>query len=213
MNVLDLEQGSPEWLQARCGSLGASRIADALARTKSGWGASRGNLLTELVCERLTGTPTECFVSDAMRHGTEQEPHARAMYEFLHDAEVKQVGLVLHPTIKGTHASPDGLVGEHGLIEIKAPSSRVHIETLMGAPINDRYIKQMQWQMAVCERAWCDFVSFDPRLPAEMQLFVKRVPRDDELIAELEREVAAFLEEVDETVASLRQTYQHSEAA
>jgi predicted phage-related endonuclease len=129
----ELIQGSQEWLNARAGSLGASRVADVIAKTKSGWGASRANLMAELIVERLTGAPvTDKFVNAAMIWGTEVEPQARAAYEFYKDVSVKQVGLVRHPTIGGTHASPDGLVGDDGLIEIKAPQTSNHIETLIG---------------------------------------------------------------------------------
>src|SRR4051812_34183970 len=107
-----LEQGSQEWLQARCGSLGASEVADAIARTKTGWGASRANTMAALIVERLTGVPQETFVSAAMKHGTDTEPQARAEYEFMRDVEIVQVGLIRHPFIAGTHASPDGLIGE-----------------------------------------------------------------------------------------------------
>lgn len=178
-------------------------IADATAKTKTGWGASRANLAARLVVERLTGVTAEIFTNDAMRWGTEQEPAAREMYAFAAAAEVKQIGLVLHPAISMSHASPDGLVGDDGLVEIKCPSSAVHIETLLGATIDGKYVKQMQWQMACTGRQWCDFVSYDPRLPAEMQLHVQRVPRDPQMISDLEMAVVLFLEEVAATVEQL----------
>jgi putative phage-type endonuclease len=162
----ELIQGSEEWKLARCGSLGASRLADAVARTKTGYGASRANLMAELLVERLTGIPTDGFVSPAMQWGTDKEPDARAAYEFRSDVEVAQVGIVPHPTIAGTHASPDGLVDTYGLIEIKCPNTASHVETLLGDEIAGKYVTQMQWQMACTGRDWCDFVSFDPRLPA-----------------------------------------------
>lgn len=148
-----------------------------------------------------------------MQWGKDCEPRARAAYEFTRGISVVEVGLGLHPTIKGTHASPDGLCGDDGLLEIKCPASATHIETLTGAPIPDRYIKQMQWQMRIFDRAWCDFASFDPRLPLEMQLHVERVKRDDDLIEEIEGEVVKFLAEVDATVADLRARYLEKEAA
>jgi putative phage-type endonuclease len=198
-----LIQGSAEWRQARCGSLGASRVADALAKTRSGWGASRANLMAELIAERLTGVPAESFTSAAMQWGTVTEPDARAAYEFRHDVDVTLVGLVRHPSIPMTHASPDGLVGDDGLVQIKCPNTSTHIDTLLGGSILGAYVKQMHWEMACTGRAWCDFVSFDPRLPEEHRLFVKRVPRDDKLIAELEREVETFLAEVDHKLARI----------
>lgn len=213
MKVIDCEQNSAEWLAARCGSLGASSIADMVAKTRTGWGASRFNLAARIVCERLTGTPQESYTNAAMQWGHDTEPQARAMYEFMRDVAVQQVGLVLHPSINKSHASPDGLVGEDGLIEIKCPNTATHIETLLSEDVEGKYVKQMQWQMACCGRAWCDFVSFDPRLPAEMQMFVQRVRRDDEFIAELEREARLFLAEIDKTIATLSDKYLSREAA
>ena len=213
MNTLDVIQGSREWLVARAGSLGASQIADALAKTKSGWGASRTNLQAKLVAERLTGEPQDTYCSPAMQWGKDNEDRARAAYEFKHGVSVEEVGMVLHPTLKGTHASPDGLVGIEGLLELKCPNTATHIETLRGGAIPNKYVLQMQWQMNLCERQWCDFASFDPRLPIEMQLHVERVTRDDALIAEIEAEVTAFLSEIDETVAGLQARYLHKEAA
>lgn len=212
MNTLDLAQGSDEWRAARAGSLGASQIADAIAKTKTGWGATRANLKAQLVVERLTRTATEGFTNAAMQWGTEQEPEARLAYEFATDVSVVEVGLVLHPTIKGTHASPDGLVGDDGLLEIKCPQSATHIETLRGQSIPGKYETQMLWQMACTGRQWCDFASFDPRMPEEMRLFIKRLPRDDARIAELEAEVTAFLSEIDATVAELTRLYGLPEA-
>lgn len=203
MKIIDCIQGQPEWHAARRGRIGASSIADATAKTRTGWGASRANLAARLVVERLTGTTADSFTNDAMRWGTEQEPAAREMYAFASAAEVKQIGLVLHPAISMSHASPDGLVGDDGLVEIKCPSSAVHIETLLGAPIDGKYVKQMAWQMACTGRAWCDFVSFDPRMPAEMQLHVQRVHRDDKMISDLEAQVVEFLAEVAATVDQL----------
>lgn len=213
MSDLDLIQGSNAWLEARVGSLGASRIAEAVARTKTGWGASRANLMAEMVAERLTGAPADRFTNAAMQWGTEKEPEARAAYEFLADADVSVVGLVRHPAIAGTHASPDGLVGEDGLVEIKCPNTATHIDTLLGRKVPEKYVTQMQWQMACTGRSWCDFASYDPRLPEAMRLFVSRVKRDDALIADLEKDITIFLAELGEKVASLRALYCGEERA
>lgn len=213
MRVVDCEQGSDEWRLARLGKVGASAVADATARTKTGWGASRANLAARLVAERLTGTLTEGFTNDAMRWGTEKEPEARQVYQFVHSVEVKQIGLVLHPSIDMTVASPDGLVGDDGLVEIKCPQTATHIETLLFREADSRYIKQMQWQMACTGRQWCDWVSYDPRMPGEMQLFVRRVSRDPAMIAELEKQVADFLSEVSDTVDRLVKLYRTPMAA
>jgi putative phage-type endonuclease len=208
MIVIDCEQGSDEWLLARCGKATASRMGDLMAKTKSGWGASRANYAAELVAERLTGKPAEKFKNGSMEWGSAHEAEARALYEFLHDCDVRTVGLVPHPSIDMSLASPDGLVGDDGLVEIKCPNTSTHIETLLGSGIDKRYGLQMAWQMACTGRKWCDFVSYDPRLPAEMQIHVTRINRDDDMIRELQHEVALFLKEVDETVAKLLAKYQ-----
>jgi putative phage-type endonuclease len=213
MTDIDLVQGSDAWKLARVGSLGASRIADAVARTKTGYGASRANLMAELIAERLTGIPADTYQNAAMLRGTEKEPEARAAYCFYKDCNVIQVGLIRHPTIEGTHASPDGLVGDDGMLEIKAPNTSTHIDTLLGDPISDRYIKQMQWQMACADRQYCDFVSYDDRMPEHMRLFVKRVPRDDKMIAALQMEVITFLSEVETRLLGLEKLYGKREAA
>ena len=201
--MIDLIQGSSEWLAARCGMVTASRVADVIAKTKVGWGASRGNYMAELIAERLTGQPAQSYTNAAMQWGTETEPQARAAYEFFRDATVVQVGLVPHPTIPMTAASPDGLVGDDGLVEIKCPNTATHIDTLLGQSVPGKYGTQMQWQMACTCRQWCDFVSFDPRMPAHLSLFVKRVFRDDKAIAELESAVTEFLAELDGKVKEL----------
>lgn len=198
-----MEQRTEEWFAARLGKVTASRVADVMAKTKSGPSASRKNYLAELVAERLTGMQGERFQSAAMQWGTDQEPQARLAYEFLTDNPVEEVGFIDHPTIEMFGASPDGLVGDKGLVEIKCPNTATHIDTLLTGKIDRKYLIQMQAQMACTGRDWCDFMSFDPRLPADLQTFVQRVDRDDEVIAEIEDEVAAFLTDLDGTVASL----------
>jgi hypothetical protein len=146
-----------------------------------------------------------------MKWGIETEPEARTAYEFMMDREVTLVGFVIHPSIDMAGASPDGLVADDGLVEIKCPNTATHIKTLLTDTIAEEYLKQMQWQMLCCDRAWCDFVSYDPRLPARMQLFVKRVAREDG--AEIEQQVRDFLKEVDATVEALSQKFQLAEAA
>lgn len=211
--MLDIEQGTPEWFAARCGRVTASRVADIIAKTKSGPSASRANYLAELVAERLTGSTAPSFTNDAMRWGTEQEPAARMAYEFHEEVEVSQVGFVIHPRIEMAGASPDGLVNADGLVEIKCPNTATHIDTLLGQTVPAKYTTQMQWQMACTGRQWCDFVSFDPRLPVDMQMFIRRVHRDADLIADLEAEVEAFLRELDDKVTRLRDLYSTAEAA
>jgi putative phage-type endonuclease len=205
--MLDIVQGTQEWLQARCGLVTASRVADVVAKTKSGYSASRATYMGELIAERLTGVPAQGFTNAAMAWGTATEPLAREAYRAQSFDEVVEVGFVLHPRIALSGASPDGLVGADGMLEIKAPNTSTHIETLLSGKVPSKYETQMFWQMACAERAWCDFVSFDPRLPPEMQLFVKRLERDDERIAELEKEVAAFTAELDEKIEKLTSIY------
>lgn len=209
----EMIQGSPEWHAARCGKVTASRVADVIARTKTGWGASRSNYMAELVAEILTAEPAVGYTNAAMQWGTEKEPEARAAYEFLTDAEVVEVGFIEHPSILMSGASPDGLVGDDGLLEIKCPSTATHIETLIERTIPAKYVTQMMWQMACTGRQWCDFVSYDPRLPEEMKVWIKRVPRDPEMIAMLESEVSIFLGELDAKIATLRSLYLTREAA
>ena len=198
-----IEQGTPEWFAQRLGKVTASRVADIIAKTKTGVAASRGNYLAQLVAERLTGQAADSFKSGAMQHGTETEPMARMAYETETGQMVTEVAMIQHPKIEMAGASPDGLVGEDGLVEIKCPNTSTHIATLMADKAPSGYMAQMQWQMACTGRTWVDFVSFDPRMPEDMQLFIKRVPRDEKLIAEYEAEVIKFLAEVQETVDKL----------
>lgn len=207
------EQGTDEWLSERAGKVTASRIADLMAKTKSGYSASRKNYMADLIAERLTGVPKQGFTNAAMQWGTETEPQARAMYDFQTGNSVLEVGFIAHPSIKGTGASPDGLVGDKGLVEIKCPNTATHIDTLRGSKIDRKYLLQMHWQMICTERDWCDFVSFDPRLPDEMQMHIVHVERDADLCAEIEAEVTAFLTELDEAVADLRARFEMKEAA
>jgi len=204
---IDLVQGTDEWLSARLGRVTASRVADVIARTKSGPSASRANYMAELVAERFRGSRDETFTNAAMAWGTEQEPDARVAYEFRTDAVVEQVGFIRHPTIVMSGASPDGLVLADGLVEIKCPNTATHIETLLTSAIPGKYETQMLWQMACTGRAWCDFVSFDPRMPEQMRLFVKRFERDDARIAEMEQQVREFLFELDTIIRRLIQSY------
>ena len=209
----DIIQGSAEWHALRCGRVTASRVADVVAKTKSGWGASRANYAAELIAERLTGEPAERFTNAAMQWGTDHEPDARAAYEFFRDAAVVEIGFVDHPSIAMTGASPDGLVGEDGLVEIKCPNTATHLDTLLSQTVPAKYVTQMLWQMACTGRKWCDFVSFDPRLPESMSMFVTRVERDDKRITELETEVAAFLNELSTKLEQLNSLYGVKEAA
>ena len=198
-----IEQGSPEWFAQRLGKVTASRVADVIAKTKTGYSTSRDNYMAQLVCERMTQTVAESFTNAAMQWGTETEPLARAAYEAYADVLVDEVPMIAHPTIEAAGASPDGLVGDDGLVEIKCPNTATHIDTLLSQTVPGKYNTQMQWQMACTGRQWCDFVSFDPRMSDGLQLFVKRVPRDNAYIQMLEEEVRKFLVELDNKITKL----------
>jgi putative phage-type endonuclease len=207
-----MEQRTDAWLTERCGKVTASSIYKVMARTKTGYGADRANYAAQLIAERLTGCPAENFTNAAMQWGIDTEAQARAMYAFQVGESVVETGFHPHPVIALTGASPDGLVGDRGLVEIKCPNTATHISTLTGGGIDRKYILQMQWQMACAERDWCDFASFDPRLPDEMQIHIVRINRDDALLAEIETEVSAFLAEVAATVAELEARYRKEAA-
>ena len=195
-----MQQGTTEWFMARLGKVTASRVSDIIAKTKSGYSTSRQNYLAQLVVERLTQKQTETYTNAAMQWGTDTEPLARAAYEIANDLMVDEVGFVDHPSIAMAGASPDGLVGTDGLVEIKCPNTATHIETLLNDTIKSEYKTQMQWQMACTGRLWTDFVSFDPRMPSKHQMKVIRVNRDDATIKMLEDEVSKFLLEFTKTV-------------
>ena len=203
---MDLQR-TEAWHQQRLGKVTASRVADVVAKTKTGYSTSRANYMAELICERLTGMQGASYSNAAMQWGTETEPMARVAYEGTVGALVIETGFVPHKSIPMAGASPDGLINDDGLVEIKCPITATHIETLLGQTVPAKYITQMQWQMACTGRKWCDFVSFDPRMPEEMQIFIKRVERDDETILSLEREIMMFLSELDEKVSKLKEKY------
>ena len=199
-----MDQRSPEWFADRCGKVTASRMADVVAKTAKGYGASRANYMAELVVERLTGKPTEGFTNAAMQWGTDQEPFARDAYSAKTGELVTEVGFVNHPRIENAGASPDGIVGT-GLVEIKCPNTASHIEYLMSKEPPQKYYYQMQWQMACAMAEFCDWVSYDPRMPQELQLLIVRIYRDEDCIKMLEAEVETFLSELDAKVKALKE--------
>ncbi|MBQ0803111.1 MAG: YqaJ viral recombinase family protein [Sulfitobacter litoralis] len=205
-----MEQRTEEWFAARLGCVTASRIADVMMKPTT---AGYSNYKAQLVCERLTGVATEGFTSSAMQHGTDTEPQARAFYEMETGLDVAEVGFIPNASIPMSGASPDGLVGELGLVEIKCPQPAEHIRVLGGGDIKRNYLLQMQWQMECTGREWCDFVSFNPSLPHEMQMHCQRVEADRELQADIAKAVTAFLADVDATAKHLIETYQKKEAA
>jgi putative phage-type endonuclease len=195
-----IEQGTPEWHELRRGKVTASRVADILAKTKTGPSASRQNYLIELALQRTTKTIEPSYTNAAMEWGTATEPQARVAYEVATNNFVDQVAFVDHPTIKWFGCSPDGLVGKDGLLEIKCPNSATHWEYFKAKEPPKKYFIQMQAQMAVTGTKWCDFVSFDPRMPERSQLLVVKVPRDPEFILQMETEIQIFLNEVEAEV-------------
>ncbi|KAB0668967.1 YqaJ viral recombinase family protein [Oryzomonas sagensis] len=202
---MDIQQGTPEWFQMRLGKVTASKVADVMSKGRgSAESAGVRNYRAQLVCERLTGAMEETYTNAAMQRGTELEPFARECYEFLKGVTVEQVAFIDHPTIPMAGASPDGLVGDDGLVEIKCPNTATHIDYLLGGEPPAQYIPQMTWQLACTGRKWVDFVSYDPRLPEEMQLFVVRFRRDDGEIQKMEAAVVAFNSSVDQMIADLR---------
>jgi len=207
-----MEQRTDEWFQARLGKVTASRISDVLAKTKTGYSISRQNYLVQLVTERLTGQKADSFfMNQAMQDGVDREPIARKLYEVLNDVIVTEVGFYDHPRIAMSGASPDGLLPELlvfgiGLVEIKCPIETTHTNTLMSKKVPSKYIPQIQWQMACVPNAkFCDFISYNPNFPPEMQLFVSRVEKDLQYVLELEAEVEQFLKEVDQAILQLKE--------
>lgn len=200
-----LQSDLEAWKLARVGCVTASRICDALAKTKTGWGTGRANYAAELVVERLTGGCGESgYINAAMQWGIDTEPHAIAAYEFRENVTVAPAAFVRHPAIEWAGASTDGFVGDDGLIEIKCPNTATHIETLLSQKPANKYITQMQWEMACTGRKWTDFVSFDPRLPERLRFFQQRVARDDAAISQLEKDVEVFLSEIEDTLKRLQ---------
>ena len=196
-------QRSEAWYRARLGKVTGSRVAEATARTKSGWGAAREVYMVELMTERLTGIPMDSFRSAAMQWGVDMEPQARAAYAFHTDVDVVEVGFAAHPVLAMAGCSPDGLIGSEGMLQIKCPNPRTHMNTLLTGEIDPDYIKQMQWEMACTGRVWSDFVSYDPRLPAPYSMFIQRVERNPEFIGAQEADVATFIAELDAKLATL----------
>ena len=201
--ILDVEQGTERWAQERCGRITASRCGEVIATTKKGEAAARRDYRTELIIERLTGVPVAQYVSREMQWGLFQEPFARAMYEITRGIEVDQAGFVVHPHIPYFGCSPDGLVGDDGMIQIKCPNTTTHLAWWMAGAIPLEHIPQMLAELAVTGRRWVDFVSFDPRLPERLQLFVRRYTRDEKHVASMETEVVHFNGELEGAIKAL----------
>ena len=199
-----MKQQTDEWFAARIGLVTASRISDVMAVLKNGQeAATRKNYRAQLVAERLTGTKAESYSNAAMQWGTDNEPIARSAYEVDAGCFVDEVGFVPHPVIDGTGASPDGLVEGEGLVEIKCPNTATHIDYLIANEVPSEYQYQMLWQMECTGRKWCDFVSYDPRMPDDLQLFVIRFNFDEARVATIRQSVLVFLDEIDSTIEKL----------
>lgn len=195
------EQGSVEWLAERAGMVTASKINDVMmAKTTAGY----QNYMAQLICERLTGQPVETFKSDAMQYGNDTEPQARAFYELESGHTVEECGFIPHPTLAGSGASPDGLIGADGLVEIKCPQPAKHIKNLMGGAIDKPYALQMQWQMECTGREWCDFVSFNPTFPDHLRITIRKVEKDAEQVEAIKAAATTFLAEMESKIRALQ---------
>lgn len=201
----DIIQGSPEWFDIKRAKVGASKIADMMSKGRgNAESAGRRNLKAKLICERLTGKTEETYTNAAMQWGVDNEEPAREVYEYKCDTEVDQVGFVDHPSIEYAGMSPDGLVGKDGLLEIKCPNTATHIDYMLAGVMPSEYVKQVQFQMACSGRLWCDFMSYDPRLGPDLQTFIVRVERDDELISQIEAEVVRLNLDIAQTIEKLQ---------
>ena len=200
----DIIQGTPEWLQLRLGHVTASRVADIMAKTKTGPSASRQNYLIELAIQRVTGVVEESYKNEAMTRGQEEEPKARQAYELLTETFVEEVPFVKHKTIEWFGCSPDGIIknndGTYNLLEIKNPNSATHWSYIKEGEPPTKYKIQIMAQMACTGAQWCDFFSYDSRMPEGSRHFLKRMMRDNKFIEEMEKEVKTFLDEVADEV-------------
>lgn len=204
MKIIEsIEQGTQEWLELRLGKVTASKFIEVMTNGRGGKpSATAKSYMIKLVAEILRGQPMPFFENDAMRWGTETEPQARAMYELKNDVDVKEVAFVELNEFVGV--SPDGLVGDEGLLEIKCPNTETQIKRFLdGVGLPKEYEAQVQGQLWVTGREWCDFVSFDPRIDVEASYIQTRVYRDEEYIAKLEEKVTAFVEEMKEMINTL----------
>ena len=198
-------QGSAEWFTARCAALTGSRMYEACAKGRGDkYYAARDTLLTEKLIERLTGKWAEHFVSDAMAWGTMYEGEARAMYETQKGVLVQECAYFPHPSIAHSGASPDGLVGDDGVIEIKCPTTKTHLDIMLSGTIPEMYTYQMAWEIESAGRQWADFVSYDPRLPGNLSFFCLRYTPAEDFRAYLRAEAVKFLAELDELEARVR---------
>ena len=202
--IYEGEQRTPEWDALRLARITASTITDLMATVKTGVAAGRKKLEATKIAEIMTGLAGAVgYVNTAIEWGIEQEVNAVGAYEAVKDVLVRSVMFATHPTQSRAGASPDGLVGDDGMIEVKCPETHTHIEYALAGVVPRKYYAQIQWGMACCEREWADFISFDPRLPGNCQLFIARVLRNDEYVAKVEREIGLAFRTIDATIAKL----------
>ncbi len=201
--IKHIDQGSDEWLELRLGKVTASRLNDVLAKGRGNTPSkTRNSYMMQLVAESITGEQQESYTNKYMEWGNECEPQARSMYEFDSGNEVEQVAFV--DCGNGFGVSPDGLVGEDGLLEIKCPKTTTQIERYLKGEFPKEYMAQVQGQLFATGRLWCDFVSFDPRITGSAQYFCIRVNRDDEYISNLEDEINKFIKEMNDIKEKLK---------
>ena len=207
-----MKQGTYEWFSARLGKVTASNVDNVIVKVKNGESVYKRKYRTQLITEILTGKPINIFVNEAMKWGTDHEDEARNFYMekrgLLKDIDVKEVGFIDHSTVKMSGASPDGLVGKDGLIEIKCPQPMTHTDFLISKRINKKHIHQMQWQMACTGKKWCDYVCYHPDFPAAQKMLVIRVERDNDLINRLEKDIQDFVTEVEDSVKFIQENNQ-----
>lgn len=196
-----MEQRTDEWFNSRVGKVTASAILNVMMdKSKAGY----RNYMAQLVCERLTGAPTETYTSPAMQHGIDTEAEARAAYSARVGLLVEEVGFIKHAKLEAG-ASPDGLVGAEGLVEIKSVQPATALDIIESRKVPTDHRLQMQWQMAVTGRDWCDYVVYQPKLPERLRLHIIRVHRDQPQIIEITQKVTEFLQEVDRKVNNLKE--------
>lgn len=199
-------QQSEGWFEQRLGRVTASRVADVMAKGRGGApSATRKNYMMQLLCERLSGEREDFFQTAAMRRGNELEPEARFAYEMQSAELVTEAPFILHPTIKGFGASPDGLVGDAGLLEIKCPNTAQHVAVIQSGKHDPQYEWQMLAQMACTGREWVDFISYDDRMPSPLDYACHRFERDSKRIIEMEKAIVEFLQELDALEKEMRE--------
>lgn len=201
---LEVEQGSQEWLDARIPLITASRFLDVLTTIKSGYSAARKNYAAEIVVQRLTGKEIERFKTRAMEWGNETEDLAADTYMLLTGAIPEKCGIFIH----NEHPfgdSPDRLVGKDGTLEIKCLNTANHIEVLKTGKMPAKHMPQVQGHLWMTGRKWCDFISFDPDMPKDAQIFIQRIERDNDYIQMLEEELIVFNQEVEKDITFIKE--------